>query len=253
MFTAIDYDVPPPPEDEVVYFRRPVLVFDDPDYGFPPPPSPPVFFLPPPPPDFVVLAPPPPVFAAFVLPVPDYVPMPAYYSPPPYVAPPPNVIYNNIHNTVVINTTTNMVTITKPGGEAQTVTPAQALASQPVSVNQTAASPTACRTGNVRRAECSEHHSHTVARDSRGVAAAGAAVAEAALLARWLPRRLHARLRHPRRIRRPRPPSRASNRMDNRAKGKSIFGSEAAVHAEEARGATADVSPFFRAGAVQNR
>jgi hypothetical protein len=169
MFTAIDYDIPPPPEDEVVYFRRPVLVFDDPDYGFPPPPSPPVFFLPPPPPDFVVLAPPPPVFAAFVLPVPDYVPMPAYYSPPPYVAPPPpNVIYNNIHNTVVINTTTNMVTITKPGGEAQTVTPAQALASQPVSVNQTAASPTACRTGNVRRAECSEHHSHTVARDSRG-------------------------------------------------------------------------------------
>jgi hypothetical protein len=61
-----------------------------------------------------------PRFAAFVLPVPDYVPMPTYYSPPPYVAPPPpNVIYNNIHNTVVINTTTNMVTITKPGGKCR--------------------------------------------------------------------------------------------------------------------------------------
>ncbi|OJU30560.1 MAG: peptidase C14 [Nitrobacter sp. 62-13] len=199
MFTAIDYDVPPPPEDEVVYFRRPVLVFDDPDYGFAPPPPPPVFFLPPPPPDFVVLAPPPPVFAAFVLPVPDYVPMPAYYSPPPYVAPPPpNVIYNNIHNTVVVNNTTNMVTITRPGGQAQTVTPAQALAPQPVSATP-AATPSATQQPAAQQPATSASGTpstptapgiaatspHGV---SPGVAAAGAAVAGAALLAPALPK-----------------------------------------------------------------
>jgi uncharacterized caspase-like protein len=111
-FAAITYDVPPPLEEEVVYFRRPLLVFDDPDYGFIPPPPPPIFFLPPPPPEFVVLAPPPPAFGLFVLPVPDFVPVPAYYNPPVYVAPPPpNIIYNNIHNTVVVNNTSNTVTI----------------------------------------------------------------------------------------------------------------------------------------------
>jgi uncharacterized caspase-like protein len=131
-FAVIDYDLPPPPVEEEVYFRRPVLVFDDPDYGFVPPPPPPVFFLPPLPPDFVVLPPPPPVYAAYILPIPDYVPLPVYYRPPVYVAPPPpNLIYNNIHNTVIVNNTTNMVTITRPGGAAQTVTPAQAVASPP--------------------------------------------------------------------------------------------------------------------------
>ncbi|ABE61813.1 peptidase C14, caspase catalytic subunit p20 [Nitrobacter hamburgensis X14] len=198
-FTAISYDVPPPPEDEIVYFRQPVLVFDDPDYGFAPPPPPPVFFLPPPPPDFVVLAPPPPVFAAFVLPVPDYVPMPAYYSPPPYVAPPPqNVIYNNIHNTVVINTTTNMVTITRPGGQPQTVTPAQALASQPVSATP-AATPSATQQPAAQQPAAPASGAPTTPTApgiaatpphgvSPGVAAAGAAVAGAALLAPALPK-----------------------------------------------------------------
>lgn len=133
-FAVITYDVPPPLEEEVVYFRRPVLVFDDPDYGFIPPPPPPVFFLPPPPPEFVVLEPPPPAFGLFVLPVPAFVPVPTYYNPPVYVAPPPpNIIYNNIHNTVVINNTSNTVTITNPAGQAQTVTPAQAIVPQTAS------------------------------------------------------------------------------------------------------------------------
>ena len=136
-FAEIPYDLPPPPEEEVIYFQRPVLVFDDPDYGFIPPPPPPIFFLPPPPPDFVDLAPPPPAFELFLLPVPVFVPIPEYYNPPVYVAePPPNVIYNNIHNTVVINNNTNTVTITNPRGQAQTVTPAQALAPQPRSGRQ---------------------------------------------------------------------------------------------------------------------
>src|SRR6478672_3192286 len=117
-FAEIPYDLPPPPEEEVIYFQRPVLVFDEPDYGFIPPPPPPIFFLPPPPPDFVDLAPPPPAFELFVLPVPVFVPVPEYYNPPVYVAePPPNVIYNNIHNTVVINN--NTVTITNPRGQTQ--------------------------------------------------------------------------------------------------------------------------------------
>ena len=136
-FAEIPYDLPPPPEEEVIYFQRPVLVFDDPDYEFIPPPPPPIFFLPPPPPDFVDLAPPPPAFELFVLPVPVFVPVPEYYNPPVYVAePPPNVIYNNIHNTVVINNNTNTVTITNPRGQTQTVTPAQALAPQPRSGRQ---------------------------------------------------------------------------------------------------------------------
>ena len=136
-FAEIPYDLPPPPEEEVIYFQRPVLVFDDPDYEFIPPPPPPIFFLPPPPPDFVDLAPPPPAFELFVLPVPVFVPVPEYYNPPVYVAePPPNVIYSNIHNTVVINNNTNTVTITNPRGQTQTVTPAQALAPQPRSGRQ---------------------------------------------------------------------------------------------------------------------
>lgn len=128
-FTVVEYDVPPPPPDEVVYFRRPVLYFDDPEYDFAPPPPPPVFFLPPPPPDFIVLEPPPPPIGLFILPIPAFVPLPVYYNPPVYVAPPPpNIIYNNIHNTVVVNTTTNIVTVTTPSGQTQTLTAAQALA-----------------------------------------------------------------------------------------------------------------------------
>lgn len=128
-FTAIEYDVPPPPPDEIIYVDRPVLVFDDPDFDFAPPPPPPVIFLPPPPVYFIDLPPPPPPIIAFVLPFPVYQPVPVWVVPPSYIAPPPsNIIYNNIHNTVVINNTTNLVTITNPQGQAQTVTPAVALA-----------------------------------------------------------------------------------------------------------------------------
>jgi len=107
-FAMIDYDVPPPPPEEVVYVDRPVLYFSDPDFGFAPPPPPPVYYLPPPPPDFVVLPPPLPVVGLFVLPQPVFVPIPAFVQPPVYVAPPPNnIIYQNIHNTTVINTVIN--------------------------------------------------------------------------------------------------------------------------------------------------
>ncbi|MBR0795187.1 caspase family protein [Bradyrhizobium jicamae] len=107
-FAAIDYDVPPPPPDEVVYVDRPVLYYGDPVFAFAPPPPPPVFFLPPPPPDFVVLAPPPPPIGLFVLPSPLFVAMPAFVAAPAYVVPPPNnIVFNNIHNTTIINTVIN--------------------------------------------------------------------------------------------------------------------------------------------------
>lgn len=107
-FAMIDYDVPPPPPEEVVYVDRPVLYFSDPDFGFAPPPPPPVYYLPPPPPDFVILPPPMPVFGLFVLPQPVFVPIPVFVRPPIYVSPPPNnIIYQNIHNTTVINTVIN--------------------------------------------------------------------------------------------------------------------------------------------------
>lgn len=107
-FAMLDYDVPPPPPEEVVYLDRPVLYFSDPDFGFAPPPPPPVYYLPPPPPDFVVLPPPLPVVGLFVLPQPVFVPIPVFVRPPIYVAPPPNnIIYQNIHNTTVINTVIN--------------------------------------------------------------------------------------------------------------------------------------------------
>src|ERR1700761_1959414 len=110
-FAMIDYDVPPPPPDEIVYVDRPVFYFGDPDFGFVPPPPPPVYFLPPPPPDFVVLAPP--ILAVgavglFLLPRPAFVPMPGFVRPPAYVvAPPNNIVFNNIHNTTVINNVIN--------------------------------------------------------------------------------------------------------------------------------------------------
>jgi len=116
-FAMIDYDVPPPPPDEVVYVDRPVFYFGDPDFGFAPPPPPPVYFLPPPPPDFVVLAPPIVAVGLFLLPRPMFVPIPAYVRPPVYVQPPPNnVVFNNIHNTTVINNVINNPT--PPAGAA---------------------------------------------------------------------------------------------------------------------------------------
>jgi uncharacterized caspase-like protein len=131
-FAVVDYDVPPPPPDEIIYVERPVLVFDDPEFAFAPPPPPPAIFLPPPPVYFVDLPPPPPPVIAFILPIPQYRPLPLWIRPPPQIAPPPaNIIYNNIHNQVVINNTTNMVTITNPQGQAQTITPAAAVAAIP--------------------------------------------------------------------------------------------------------------------------
>ncbi|HZE54150.1 MAG TPA: caspase family protein [Bradyrhizobium sp.] len=107
-FAVYDYDVLPPPPDEIIYMDRPVLVFSDPDFGFVPPPPPPVFFLPPPPPDFIILAPPIVPIGLFILPQPFFVPIPVYVRPPIYVAPPPNnIIFNNIHNTTVINNVIN--------------------------------------------------------------------------------------------------------------------------------------------------
>ncbi|MGV7216691.1 caspase family protein [Bradyrhizobium sp. UFLA05-112] len=107
-FAMMDYGLPPPPPEEVVYVDRPVLLFSDPVFGFVPPPPPPVYFCPPPPPDFIVLPPPLPVIGLFVLPQPMFVPIPVFVRPPIYVAPPPNnIIYQNIHNTTVINTVIN--------------------------------------------------------------------------------------------------------------------------------------------------
>lgn len=102
-FAAIAYDVPPPSPEEIVYVDRPVLYLADPIYDLPPPPPPPVFFLPPPPAYLVALAPPPPVYGLYVLPSPPLVAVPAYVSAPAYVAPPPNnIVFQNIHNTTVI-------------------------------------------------------------------------------------------------------------------------------------------------------
>ena len=116
-FAMIDYDVPPPPPEEIVYIDRPVLLFGDPVFGFAPPPPPPVYYLPPPPPDFVVLEPPLPVVGLFVLPQPMFVPIPVFVRPPVYVAPPPNnIIYQNIHNTTVINTVINRPPLPPPPG-----------------------------------------------------------------------------------------------------------------------------------------
>src|SRR5262245_6350996 len=123
-FAEVTYDVPPPPPEEIVYVERPVLAFDDPIYAFEPPPPPPVFFLPPPP-VFFLPPPPPPPFGIFLLPIPVYTPVPVWVRPPIYVAPPPpnNVIFQNVHNTVVVNNI-NTVTITEPSGRTRTVTPA---------------------------------------------------------------------------------------------------------------------------------
>ena len=116
-FTPLDYDVPPPAPEEEVYIDRPVLVFDDAELGFPPPPPLPVYFLPPPPSDFVVL-PAPLVVEEFVLPVPVFVPIPVWCHVPRYVTPPPNnVIFNNIHNRLVIDHERNAMTVRNERGE----------------------------------------------------------------------------------------------------------------------------------------
>ena len=113
-FAMIDYDLPPPPPDEFVYVDRPVFYFGDPDFDFAPPPPPPVFFLPPPPPDFVVLTPPYAPIGLFILPQPVFVAIPVFCRPPVYVVPPPNnIIFNNIHNTTVINNTINVAPATQ--------------------------------------------------------------------------------------------------------------------------------------------
>ena len=138
----LDYDVPPPPPDEDVYVDRPVLYFGDPDFGFIPPPPPPVFFLPPPPSDFVVLAPPFVAVGLFILPRPHFVPIPGFVRPPAYVVPPPNnIIYNNIHNTNVINTVINRPPLPVPPGNpaAAAGQPAGAGPALPAAVTQRAA------------------------------------------------------------------------------------------------------------------
>jgi hypothetical protein len=126
-FAPIEYDVPAPPPEEAAYIDRPVLAFDDPDFGFAPPPPPAVYFLPPPPPEFVVLLAPPPPVEVFELPIPVFVPVPVWCHPPIYVAPPPhNVIFNNIHNTVIINNVTKVVTIKDQRGQIVSSAPSHA-------------------------------------------------------------------------------------------------------------------------------
>ncbi|KQO50160.1 hypothetical protein ASF24_24245 [Methylobacterium sp. Leaf86] len=112
-FTALSFDLPPPPPEEESYFDRQVVAFDDPAYALPPPPP---GVLAPRPAYIVDIAAPPPEDELFALPVPLFEPVPAYVSAPAYiVAPPDNVIYRNIHNTVVINEINRRV-IERPRG-----------------------------------------------------------------------------------------------------------------------------------------
>lgn len=112
-FVHFEYDVPPPPPDEFVFIHRRVVFFSDPYYDFAPPPPPPIYYIPPPPPDFAILVAPDVVVEAYVLPVPVFVPVPRWCDPPHYVAPPPNnVVFANIHNTVVVNNVTNITNVT---------------------------------------------------------------------------------------------------------------------------------------------
>jgi energy-coupling factor transporter ATP-binding protein EcfA2 len=102
-FAEVDFEIGPPIEEEVIFVSRPVLSYADPDFGFAPPPPPPLFFLPPPPPPIRVLTPID-ILEEYELPAPVFVPLPIYVAPPIYIAPPPttNVIYYNIHNTVLV-------------------------------------------------------------------------------------------------------------------------------------------------------
>jgi uncharacterized caspase-like protein len=117
-FAMIDYDVPPPPPEEIIYVDRPVFVFNDPEFDFAPPPPPPVYFLAPPPPDFAVLPPPYFVEESYALPIPIFVPIPVWQHAPSFVEPPPrNLIFENIHNQVIFEQTTNNVVVKDPGGQ----------------------------------------------------------------------------------------------------------------------------------------
>lgn len=122
-FAVIAYDVPPPPPPEVVYVERPAVYFGDPDFGYAPPP--PVVFLAPPPPEFVALPPPPPPTEVYVLPQPVFVPVPVWVEPPRNVAPPQNnIIFNDIHKTIINNVTVeNNTTINEPQSASQTPGP----------------------------------------------------------------------------------------------------------------------------------
>jgi hypothetical protein len=117
-FAPIDYDVPPPAPEELPYVDRPVLEFADPAYDFAPPPALPAYFLPQPPLELIVLPPPPPPIEIFALPIPVFVPIPVWCDRPAYVAPPPeNVIFNNIHSTVIIDHATKVATIKHQNGQ----------------------------------------------------------------------------------------------------------------------------------------
>lgn len=116
-FAVIAYDVPPPPPPEVVYVEQPVIYFGDPDFGDAPPPPP--VFLAPPPPEFVTLPPPPPPSEVYVLPEPVFVPVPRWVEPPRNVAPPENdIIFNNIHKTIINNVTVDNTTVNAPAAPA---------------------------------------------------------------------------------------------------------------------------------------
>jgi uncharacterized caspase-like protein len=116
-FQPVDMGYPPPPPEEIIYLEGPELYFDNPAFGFPPPPPPPEYFLPPPPPDFVVLPPPYVIYDPYVLPVPVYVPVPVYILAPAYIAPPPNnVIFENLHNSVMVDRASNNLVIKNPEG-----------------------------------------------------------------------------------------------------------------------------------------
>ncbi len=116
-FQPVDMGYPPPPPEEIVYLNGPELYFDNPAFGFPPPPPPPDYFLPPPPPDFVLLAPPYVIYDPYVLPVPMFVPVPVYIQTPAYIAPPPNnVIFENLHNSVMVDRASNNLVIKNPEG-----------------------------------------------------------------------------------------------------------------------------------------
>ena len=154
-FDAIVYDVPPPPPEEIIYVERPILVFDDPVFAFAPPPPPPIFFLPPRPVYIVELPPPPPPVYAYVLPVPAYTPVPVWVNRPRYVAPPPtNIIYNNIHNTVVVNNTTNMVTITESTWAKSDATACSSGKSRPSIISATAGGCPGTTVGAIRSRGC---------------------------------------------------------------------------------------------------
>jgi uncharacterized caspase-like protein len=125
-FVVVDFGYPPPPPEEIVFVDRPVIYFDDPAWGFVPPPPPPLYLLPPPPPDFVVLPAPFVALAAFALPVPAFVPVPVYVRPPVYVVPPPgNVIFENIHNSVVVDPVANNIVVANPQGRVLSSTALQ--------------------------------------------------------------------------------------------------------------------------------